>query len=361
MKAGASVLWLSDLPRNADRPCCSYPALVDGCAGDPPLLTALRAAIYTPPPDSVPTWDRTSNISPPPEKADLPTLSRLLAEADARASQSVLSLLNQFHYILDDSNQHDPVVRALPDKKAVAQLTEWVGEQVRLDQFDPACAELYCRLLRRHDRYLPTFGALPPVLAACHRRPPSSPALLARPPRLPSSPALLALASAYPYTQQTPEEPTCDASYNKPCSIDVARFVAEAAAAALESTASASDTLDDITDGAYNGKSGYDGFYPVVYNASGRCVAHGKDASAVGLGIEAVALGGAGSPEAVQEGLLSRLIAAAACCCLARAAGDRDDRREHQVLELLSGGGKELQELGEKGERDVAVFIAPDL
>ena len=124
--------------------------------------------------------------------------------------------------------------------------------------------------------------------------------------------ALLALASAYPYTQQTPEEPTCDASYNKPCSIDVARFVAEAAAAALESTSSASDTLDDITDGAYNGKSGYDGFYPVVYNASGRCVAHGKDASAVGLGIEAVALGGAGSPEAVQEGLLSRFIAAAA-------------------------------------------------
>ena len=44
-------------------------------------------------------------------------------------------------------------------------------------------------------------------------------------------------------------------------------------------------------------KCGYDGFYPVVYNASGRCVAHGKDASAVGLGIEAVALGGAGSPE----------------------------------------------------------------
>ena len=123
--------------------------------------------------------------------------------------------------------------------------------------------------------------------------------------------ALLALASAYPYTQQTPEEPTCDASYNKPCSIDVARFVAEAAAAALESTSSASDTLDDITDGAYNGKSGYDGFYPVVYNASGRCVAHGKDASAVGLRIENVTLGGAGSPEAVQEGLLSRLIAAA--------------------------------------------------
>ena len=117
--------------------------------------------------------------------------------------------------------------------------------------------------------------------------------------------ALLALVSACPTRRHG--EPICNASYNKPCSMDVARFVAEARRRPRKHTVRFG-TFADITAGAYNGErvdasTRWSTTRPVAASAR-------KD-DAVGLRSKMPPPGGE-RPEAVQEGLLSRLIAAAA-------------------------------------------------
>ena len=109
-----------------------------------------------------------------------------------------------------------------------------------------------------------------------------------------------------PVLQQTPKSDGDDL-YNKPCSIDAARFVAEAAAAALENvvrstTLAISTARTTARADRWLLPGGLQRVRP-LRRAEGRGARpwHRR-----------VAPGGAGSPEAVQEGLLSRLIAAAA-------------------------------------------------
>ena len=59
--------------------------------------------------------------------------------------------------------------------------------------------------------------------------------------------------------------------------MSVSKDIADAAVIALNATSPISTTLADITAGDYNGKSGYDGFYPVVYDENGNCIAHGAE------------------------------------------------------------------------------------
>ena len=117
---------------------------------------------------------------------------------------------------------------------------------------------------------------------------------------------------SYPFVGKS-DAPTCKASFNAPCSLAVSKSIADATAAALQnasSDVSLAVTLANITAGGHNSKSGYEGFYPVVYNASGSCVAHGKEHAAVDRDISSVVLGGAGFTYALRAPALARIAAA---------------------------------------------------
>ena len=66
--------------------------------------------------------------------------------------------LNRMHFVLDVTVPGAPMLHPLPNNKAVASTVKWVGQQVREGTLDELSCRLFCSLVRRHDRFLPTFG-----------------------------------------------------------------------------------------------------------------------------------------------------------------------------------------------------------
>jgi hypothetical protein len=164
MASDGSVVWVVTVPRNPTVGTTSYPALAGYLAVElPGALPAVRAAVVAGASLPPPVWEddafaRDAGLSPPPK------LGKWLADETDKARSQVAQQLQDLHILWDDTGYSIPSVYALPNKRAVASMVRWVGEAVNNNSLDEPSIRLFCSLLRRHDRYVPTFGDIPPEL-----------------------------------------------------------------------------------------------------------------------------------------------------------------------------------------------------
>eukprot|EP00966_Prymnesium_polylepis_P023647 544379-Prymnesium_polylepis.1 len=87
----------------------------------------------------------------------------MLATETETARIALAKAMSDLHLVADYTGYGSPVVYAMPNKKSVASLVEYVGQAVKDGDFDEPSTgtRLFCSMLRRHDRYLAVFGDTP--------------------------------------------------------------------------------------------------------------------------------------------------------------------------------------------------------
>ena len=159
MDAG-SVLHAIRLPRSPTAVAIDYPDAMGVVARHAPsLLTPLRALVMGG--KSAPAWDHLPPHPPPAAPTSPNSLSNYLADETKKSLAKLDIHLRELHVVLDPDDPTGPTVYAISGQKAWAQMVKWVGVQVRAQTLDQPSSRLFLSVLRRHDRYLPTFGDIP--------------------------------------------------------------------------------------------------------------------------------------------------------------------------------------------------------
>jgi len=162
-------IWVFHLPRNPTVPTISYPEMVAYAAHSvPQALSPLRAAVLARVSDlaaSEPVWD-TPAYRPTMALADYLTTETEIAR------QQIHSQIRDLHIVLDDSGFTQPRVFAMPNKKSVTNMVDWVGRMVLSGQLDEPSNRLFCSFLpppprplhphlRRYSPRVPHVGVRP--------------------------------------------------------------------------------------------------------------------------------------------------------------------------------------------------------
>ena len=90
-----------------------------------------------------------------------PSMSEFLAYETDKARRLLFSSISAYHPLVDYSTG-TPLVFCLSNASGVRALVRLVGERVQANDLPEADSQLFLQVVRRHNRYLPTFGDVPP-------------------------------------------------------------------------------------------------------------------------------------------------------------------------------------------------------